>query len=91
MVGLSVLFSFAFHIVISFKLLQKQQLLFLFLEYDKIEKEQLLTIKRAKRKEEQRCKTDDIFFVVFPMMFLLFNLIYWPMCLKGQEDGTTGD
>ena len=46
---------------------------------------------RAKRKEEQRCKTDDIFFVVFPMMFLLFNLIYWPMCLKGQEESTTGD
>ena len=40
----------------------------------------------AKRKEETRSKTDDVFFVVFPLMFLLFNLVYWPMCLKGHEN-----
>ena len=38
---------------------------------------------RDKRKEEYRSKVDDIFFVVFPVMFLIFNFIYWPMCLKG--------
>ena len=41
---------------------------------------------REKRKEEYRSKVDDIFFVVFPMMFLIFNVIYWPMCLKGPTD-----
>ena len=40
---------------------------------------------REKRKEEYRSKVDDIFFVVFPMMFLIFNFIYWPMCLKGPQ------
>ena len=28
-----------------------------------------------------RSKVDDVFLVVFPIMFLVFNLIYWPMCL----------
>ena len=41
---------------------------------------------RTKKKEEYRSKVDDVFFVVFPLMFLIFNLIYWPMCLKGHED-----
>ena len=41
---------------------------------------------RNKKKEDYRSRLDDIFFVVFPSMFLLFNLIYWPMCLRGHED-----
>ena len=32
-----------------------------------------------------RSKVDDVFFVVFPIMFLVFNLIYWPMCLSRQH------
>lgn len=36
---------------------------------------------RVKRKEEFRAKVDDIFLVVFPLLFLIFNLIYWPACL----------
>ena len=43
---------------------------------------------RTKKKEEYRSKVDDVFFVVFPMLFLIFNLIYWPMCLKGQPADT---
>ena len=39
---------------------------------------------RNKKKEEYRSKVDDVFFVVFPLMFLIFNLIYWPMCLRGH-------
>ena len=42
-------------------------------------------------KEDYRSRVDDVFLVVFPIMFLVFNLIYWPMCLKGQEESTTGD
>ena len=41
---------------------------------------------REKGKEAYRSKVDDIFFVVFPMMFLIFNVIYWPMCLKGPSE-----
>ena len=40
---------------------------------------------RAMRKEDYRSKVDDVFFVVFPIMFLVFNLIYWPMCLSRQH------
>jgi len=43
---------------------------------------------RAMRKEDYRSKVDDVFFVVFPIMFLVFNLIYWPMCLSSRH-GTT--
>ena len=32
-----------------------------------------------------RSKVDDVFFVVFPIMFLVFNLIYWPMCLSSRH------
>lgn len=38
--------------------------------------------RRNKRKEEFRSKVDDIFLVTFPLLFLLFNLIYWPSCMK---------
>ena len=41
---------------------------------------------RNKMKEDYRSRLDDIFFVVFPTMFFIFNLIYWPMCLRGHED-----
>ncbi len=41
---------------------------------------------RDRRKEEYRSKVDDVFFVVFPLMFLIFNLIYWPMCLKDDTN-----
>ena len=40
---------------------------------------------RAMRKEDYRSKVDDVFFVVFPIMFLVFNLIYWPMCLSSRH------
>ena len=40
---------------------------------------------RQKRKEEFRGKVDDIFFVVFPFLFILFNGIYWPACLLVSE------
>ena len=40
---------------------------------------------RNKKKEDYRSKVDDVFFVVFPLMFLIFNLIYWPMCLTGHQ------
>mgnify|MGYP002041776012 CR=1 FL=1 len=32
-----------------------------------------------------RSKVDDVFLVVFPIMFMVFNLIYWPMCLHRGE------
>ena len=35
-------------------------------------------------KEDYRSKVDDVFLVVFPIMFLVFNLIYWPMCLSSR-------
>jgi len=38
------------------------------------------------RKEDYRSKVDDVFLVVFPIMFMVFNLIYWPMCLH-RGDG----
>lgn len=41
---------------------------------------------RTKKKEEFRTKVDDIFLVTFPLMFLLFNLIYWPSCIKSAID-----
>ena len=37
-------------------------------------------------KEDYRSKVDDVFLVVFPIMFLVFNLIYWPMCLSSRFD-----
>jgi len=40
---------------------------------------------RAIRKEDYRSKVDDVFLVVFPIMFLVFNLIYWPMCLSSRH------
>jgi hypothetical protein len=43
---------------------------------------------RSKRKEEFRSRVDDIFLVVFPLLFAIFNLIYWPACLvKFPNDG----
>ena len=33
-------------------------------------------------KEKHRSKVDAIFLLVFPIMFLLFNLTYWPLCLS---------
>ena len=30
-------------------------------------------------------KIDKIFLVAFPTIFLLFNVIYWPICLQGVE------
>lgn len=41
---------------------------------------------RLKKKEEYRSKVDDIFLVSFPLAFLIFNIIYWPFCLRGHED-----
>ena len=38
-------------------------------------------------KEDYRSKVDDVFFVVFPIMFLVFNLIYWPLCLSSRQGG----
>ena len=35
-------------------------------------------------KEDYRSRVDDVFLVVFPIMFLVFNLIYWPMCLSSR-------
>lgn len=40
---------------------------------------------RQLRKEDYRSKVDDVFLVVFPMMFMVFNLIYWPMCLSSAN------
>ena len=34
-----------------------------------------------------RSKVDDVFLVVFPIMFMVFNLIYWPMCLHAGKGG----
>jgi len=42
---------------------------------------------RQMRKEDYRSKVDDVFLVVFPIMFLVFNLIYWPMCLSSRHGG----
>ena len=36
-------------------------------------------------KEDYRSRVDDVFLVVFPIMFLVFNLIYWPMCLSSRK------
>ena len=40
---------------------------------------------RQSRKEEYRSKVDDVFIMVFPIMFIVFNLIYWPMCLTSRQ------
>ncbi len=45
------------------------------------------TKSRAKKKEEKRSKVDDIFLVAFPLLFLLFNVIYWPKCLSSTPSG----
>ena len=45
---------------------------------------------RIKKKEEFRSKVDDIFLVAFPISFLIFNVIYWPFCLRGHEDALEG-
>ena len=37
-----------------------------------------------------RSKVDDVFLVVFPIMFMVFNLIYWPMCLHRGDGGWLG-
>ena len=37
---------------------------------------------RQLRKDDFRSKVDDVFLVVFPIMFLVFNLLYWPLCLQ---------
>ena len=31
-------------------------------------------------------KVDDMFLVVFPLLFAIFNLIYWPICLRTPGD-----
>ena len=41
---------------------------------------------RNRRKEEFRSKVDDMFLVVFPLLFAIFNLIYWPICLRTPGD-----
>ena len=41
---------------------------------------------RIKKKEEYRSRVDDIFLVAFPLSFLIFNVVYWPYCLRGHED-----
>ena len=40
---------------------------------------------RQMLKEDYRSRVDDVFLVVFPIMFLVFNLIYWPMCLSSRQ------
>ena len=40
---------------------------------------------RQMRKDSFRSQVDDIFLVVFPIMFLLFNLLYWPVCLQSNS------
>ena len=42
---------------------------------------------RTKRKEEFRSMVDDMFLVVFPLLFAIFNMIYWPMCLFYTPQG----
>ena len=42
---------------------------------------------RTRRKEEFRSKIDDLFLVTFPLLFALFNLVYWPMCLRRSVGG----
>ena len=42
---------------------------------------------RQKRKEEFRGKVDDIFFLVFPLLFLIFNLLASSLCFgQGQAN-----
>ena len=36
---------------------------------------------KNKQKDDCRSKVDDVFLVMFPIMFLVFNIIYWPLCL----------
>ena len=40
---------------------------------------------RKYKEEEYRPVVDDVFLVVFPLMFLLFNMIYWPSSLSVQS------
>jgi hypothetical protein len=43
---------------------------------------------KVKKKEDHRSRVDDMFLVIFPCMFLVFNCIYWPTCLnKSAEQG----
>ena len=39
---------------------------------------------RIMRKDEFRNRVDDVFLAVFPIMFLIFNLLYWPLCLQSK-------
>ena len=41
---------------------------------------------KLKKKEEYRSKVDDFFLVTFPLLFLIFNIFYWPFCLGGHKD-----
>ncbi|XP_040576873.1 glutamate-gated chloride channel subunit beta [Lepeophtheirus salmonis] len=41
---------------------------------------------RTKNKEEFRSKVDDMFLVMFPLLFFLFNCFYWPLCLSKSGD-----
>ena len=41
---------------------------------------------RQLRKDDFRSKVDDVFLVVFPIMFLVFNLFYWPLCLHTKVE-----
>lgn len=39
---------------------------------------------RIMRKDDFRNRVDDVFLAVFPIMFLIFNLLYWPLCLQSK-------
>ena len=39
---------------------------------------------RQMKKDDFRGRVDDVFLVVFPIMFLIFNLLYWPLCLQTE-------
>ena len=32
-----------------------------------------------------RSKVDEVFLIVFPLLFLVFNLIYWPLCVQSAN------
>ena len=56
------------------------------LKRKKIKKQpEAVTRTTQSRKDDYRSKVDDVFLVVFPIMFLVFNLIYWPMCLSSRH------
>ena len=38
------------------------------------------------QKDDYRSKVDDMFLVMFPILFLVFNMIYWPLCLSSTHE-----